>query len=249
MEAVFRTDVGKLREHNEDAGDLFYKEDMILAIVADGMGGHRAGDVASEMAVKALKDAWDHHPPKNEYGAIKRWLTEEIQRANDAVFQKSIADESYRGMGTTLVASVIYEGGLVIGHVGDSRAYRLQPPSMVQLTSDHSLVNELVKSGQLKPEEAENHPRKNVVTRALGTQAEVEVEVGYYEFPKQSTLLLCSDGLSDKLLEKDIEETLLGDREIDGSADALVQKALERGGEDNITVLLVYHNVDGEGHP
>ncbi|QQK78336.1 Stp1/IreP family PP2C-type Ser/Thr phosphatase [Salicibibacter cibarius] len=245
METVFRTDVGNVRRHNEDAGGLFYGEGMTLAVVADGMGGHRAGDVASGMVVEALRDSWQDHPPKNEISDIKDWLRAEIKRANRAVYNKSIDEAAFNGMGTTVVASVLYKGTMVVAHVGDSRAYRLQSRMIEQITSDHSLVNELVKKGELSPEEAENHPRKNVLTRAIGTEEEIDVDVDVYDFPARAVLLLCSDGLSDKLGEMDVEAMLSSENSIIEAADALIREALARGGEDNISVILAHHDEEG----
>ncbi|QQK81960.1 Stp1/IreP family PP2C-type Ser/Thr phosphatase [Salicibibacter cibi] len=245
METVFRTDVGNVRRHNEDAGGLFYGEGMMLAVVADGMGGHRAGDVASKMVVEALRDSWQDHPPQNEISEIKDWLQAEIKRANRAVFNKSIDEAAFKGMGTTVVASVLYNDTIIIAHVGDSRAYRFQSQTLEQITSDHSLVNELVRNGQLSSDEAENHPRKNVLTRAIGTEEEIEVEVGTFDFPGRAVLLLCSDGLSDKLGEMDVGATLSGENSMAEAADALIQEALERGGEDNVSIILVHHDEEG----
>ncbi|QDI92994.1 Stp1/IreP family PP2C-type Ser/Thr phosphatase [Salicibibacter halophilus] len=245
METVFRTDVGNVRSHNEDAGGLFYGEDMTLAVVADGMGGHRAGDVASEMVVEALRESWQNHPPQNDIDAIKDWLEKEIKRANRAVFSKSSDEVAFKGMGTTVIASVLYNDMMVVAHVGDSRAYRLQSRTIEQVTSDHSLVNELVKKGQLSRDEAENHPRSNVLIRAIGTEEEIEVDVGAHDFSPHSVLLLCSDGLSDKLGEMDVEAKLIGVDSMAEAADALIQEALARGGEDNISVILAHHDEEG----
>ncbi|WP_090397500.1 Stp1/IreP family PP2C-type Ser/Thr phosphatase [Natribacillus halophilus] len=245
MEAVFRTDVGKMRAHNEDAGGIFDDEDMTLALVADGMGGHKAGDVASQMVMEALREAWKQRPPQR--GEIDAWLKAEIKKANYAVFQKSLADDAFKGMGTTLVASVIYDNAMIIAHVGDSRAYRFHSSTSEQLTSDHSLVNEMVKTGQLPSEEAENHPRKNVLTRALGTVEEIDVDISEFDFPDTATLLLCSDGLSDRLGQKDIEETLRSKNTVAEAADALIQAALDRGGEDNISLILAHRDMNEEG--
>ncbi|AXF55433.1 Stp1/IreP family PP2C-type Ser/Thr phosphatase [Salicibibacter kimchii] len=242
METVFRTDVGNVRSHNEDAGGFFDGERMTLVVVADGMGGHRAGDVASGMVLEALRDSWQNHPPENDINAIKDWLQTEIKRANRAVFSKSADEAAFKGMGTTVVAAVLYNDTMVVAHVGDSRAYRLQSQTLEQVTSDHSLVNELVKNGQLFPDEAENHPRKNVLTRAIGTEEEIDVDVDAYAFPPRSVLLLCSDGLSDKLAETDLEAMLSSEASMAEVADALIRQALDRGGEDNVSVILAHHD-------
>ena len=179
------TDVGRVREGNEDA---YLVDDATgLVAVADGMGGHRAGEVASATALEALRAAITHGRP----------LRESMQDANEAVFTKSLTDEELRGMGTTLTAATLVTGGTVlVGHVGDSRAYLLHDGELRQVTVDHSLVEELVREGRLTADEAAVHPQRSIITRALGVDASVEVDVYPVELAPGDRLLLCSDGLT-----------------------------------------------------
>src|SRR6266508_4001901 len=179
------TDVGRVREGNEDA--YLVDDTMGLVAVADGMGGHRAGEVASATALEALRAAVTSGRP----------LRESIQDANEAVFTKSLTDTSLRGMGTTLTAGTLASGGtLLVGHVGDSRAYLLHDGELKQVTVDHSLVEELVREGRLTADEAAVHPQRSIITRALGVDASVEVDVYPVELATGDVLLFCSDGLT-----------------------------------------------------
>ncbi|MBO9598313.1 MAG: Stp1/IreP family PP2C-type Ser/Thr phosphatase, partial [Cohnella sp.] len=211
-----------------------------VAIVADGMGGHRAGDVASGLAVDSIVaslQAWKREEAATDKSELVR---EWIRKANDVVFETASLNEQYHNMGTTVVLAVI-EGDIGwIGHIGDSRAYRYREGELSQLTDDHTLVNELAKSGQLSPEEAATHPRRNVLTRALGTDRDVEADVRSFDWQPGDRLVLCSDGLSglveQSLLLKAIEDN---DADLDAQADRLIDLALDAGGDDNVTVVLV----------
>ena len=191
------TDVGRVREGNEDA--YLVDDAMGLVAVADGMGGHRAGEVASATALEALRSAITHGRP----------LRESMQDANEAVFTKSLTDAELRGMGTTLTAATLVTGGTVlVGHVGDSRAYLLHDGELRQVTVDHSLVEELVREGRLTADEAAVHPQRSIITRALGVDASVEVDVYPVELAPGDRLLLCSDGLTGMVQAETIAGTL-----------------------------------------
>jgi protein phosphatase len=222
------TDVGRVREGNEDA--YLVDDAMGLVAVADGMGGHRAGEVASATALEALRSAITHGRP----------LRESMQDANEAVFTKSLTDEELRGMGTTLTAATLVTGGTVlVGHVGDSRAYLLHDGELRQVTVDHSLVEELVREGRLTADEAAVHPQRSIITRALGVDASVEVDVYPVELAPGDRLLLCSDGLTGMVQAETIAGTLRREEDPARAAAALIDAANVAGGEDNITAVVV----------
>jgi PPM family protein phosphatase len=228
--AAGKSDTGRRRLRNEDA--FIFKPPLFA--VADGMGGARAGEVAAGLAAAAFEEA----------GAEIRGsdaVAELIVEANRRIWERSVADPRTAGMGTTVTAALVdaEAGTVAIGHVGDSRAYLLRRGSLEQLTTDHSLVAELVQSGVLTPEEAERHPQRSAITRALGTEATVDVD-GFTVVAEPGDLyLICSDGLSTMLSDDQMAaaiESAGGDP--DAAADALIRVANEHGGEDNITVVL-----------
>lgn len=243
-----RSDVGRIRPVNEDrawAAEL--PSGATAAIVADGMGGHQAGDVASQLAVDTFREAMMSVQAGLTHEQAKTALCQAILQANEAVFDLAARNEHYRNMGTTVVAALLLEDSGFIGHIGDSRAYKQRGDTLRLLTEDHTLVNELAKSGQISPEEAASHPRRNVLTRALGTEREVEVDLKGFSWLPGDRLLLCSDGLYAMVSEEAMRDTLLDDSlDIDAKADRLIELALEAGGEDNVTVLLIDH---GGEHP
>jgi serine/threonine protein phosphatase PrpC len=221
------TDPGRKRRHNEDA---FVFEPPLFAI-ADGMGGAQAGEVASRLAAAALRESGAHT------GGEQR-IVDLIQEANRRVYDRSSTDPNTFGMGTTITVALVEDGRVAFGHVGDSRAYLIREGVMEQVTEDHSLVNELLKSGKLSPEEAESHPQKSVITRALGTDPDVDVDTFTIEAVDGDLFLLCSDGLTDMVEEATILELVERSRsDIDAALKALVRAANRGGGEDNITVV------------
>ncbi|WP_233566741.1 Stp1/IreP family PP2C-type Ser/Thr phosphatase [Cohnella endophytica] len=241
MKTVLRSHVGKVRQVNEDkAWSGHLAGGITAAIVADGMGGHLAGDVASALAVDSLVQSL-----QGAGGAITVQggaviLKEMIRKANQVVYDTASMNEQYHNMGTTVVVALLDGNAGLIGHIGDSRAYRLREGRLELLTEDHTLVNELTKSGQLSPEEAAHHPRRNVLTRALGTDRSVEADVQEIVWQNGDVLLLCSDGLSG-LVEPDIVQATLGEAKdpLEQHAQKLVDLAMAAGGDDNITVVLV----------
>ena len=221
------TDTGRKRRHNEDA---FVVEPPLFA-VADGMGGAQAGELASGLAAAALKDV-------QEPGSGEKRVDELIQQANRRVYERQSQDASASGMGTTMTVALVEDGRVVIGHVGDSRAYLLRGRSLEQLTEDHSLVAELVRSGKLSPEEAEDHPQRSVITRALGTDPDVDVDTFSVETEPGDLFLICSDGLTSMVDDETIRAELTRNRsDLRSAAKALVRAANNGGGEDNITVV------------
>lgn len=196
MNAVFKTDRGKVRQHNEDNGGVFINpEGVRFAIVADGMGGHRAGDVASLMAVEHLSNHWMESKSINTAQDAEIWLSENIGKVNRILFEHARENTECQGMGTTIVAAICTDKFATIANIGDSRCYLNNESGFKQVTEDHSLVNELVRSGQITKEDAEHHPRKNVLLRALGTEPAVELDVMTIIFEEGDILILCSDGL------------------------------------------------------
>jgi len=226
IDAGVATDTGQVREGNEDA----YLVEPPLYAVADGMGGHRGGEVASQLALETIADLF-------RKGDIP--LAEQVRRANRAVFERSGADRSVAGMGTTLTAALVQGDLAHLLHVGDSRAYLLRAGSLRQLTEDHTLVNRMVKAGEITPEEAEVHPHRNVITRSLGTEADVDVDEQNVGLLDGDRLLLCSDGLTGMLTEDQVQAILEATPNAQEAADRLVRAANRAGGVDNITVVVL----------
>jgi PPM family protein phosphatase len=223
------TDVGRVRDGNED--DFIDQSNRLgLVAVADGMGGHRAGEVASATALEALRAAV----------ASGQSLRDAIEGANDAVLEKSVSDQELAGMGTTLTAGMLgSDGYLVVGHVGDSRAYLVRDGELTQITDDHSLVEEMVRGGELTREQAEVHPRRSIITRALGIDPEVEVDEYPIELRPGDRILFCSDGLTAMVRPDEIASILSREHDPKRTAQLLVDAANAAGGEDNITAVIV----------
>lgn len=240
MKAVFMTDQGRVRQHNEDNGGIFINSSgQRLAIVADGMGGHRAGDVASEMTLSSLKIFWEKTEAIQTAEDAENWLKQHIDQVNAILYEHSKENSECEGMGTTIVAAICTDRFSTIANIGDSRCYILNESGLQQLTEDHSLVNELVRSGQITKEDAEHHPRKNVLLRALGTEAAVEMDIKTITFEEGDLLLLCSDGLSNKVAVSEMGEILKSGRNLEEKAAVLIEQANRNGGEDNITLVIV----------
>ncbi|EFM12956.1 protein serine/threonine phosphatase [Paenibacillus curdlanolyticus YK9] len=241
MNTANRTDIGRVRQENEDShwvGEL--QGGIVAAVVADGMGGHLAGEVASKLTVDALSASLGAVAPGMSNEDCEALLRSAIKSANEIVFDTASGNERYSNMGTTVVVAVIEGERAVIGHVGDSRIYRLDADGLIQLTDDHTLVNELLKSGQITAEEAAHHPRRNVIMRAVGTDPEVEADVSITSLSSSDLLMLCSDGLTDMVSHEQMLATLQSETlDLDGKADRLIQLALQAGGDDNITVILL----------
>ena len=250
------TDVGQERDHNEDSFGVY--PEYSLFIVADGMGGHRAGDVASKIAVESVEEffkqtekddiTWPFQFDPNSPFSVNRFLTA-IQLGNSRIFQKSTREEECQGMGTTVVGllSIEHNNSMHVAHVGDSRCYRLRNNVLEGVTLDHSLINDYLKAAPDLTEEQIAELPSNVITRALGMQDKVLVDLQTIENEVGDILLLCSDGLNGMLTDDEIKETIESNREnLDQAAAALVERANEHGGEDNITVVLVEVVDDGK---
>lgn len=240
MKAIFMTDKGRVRPNNEDSGGVFVnRRGQRLAIVADGMGGHRAGDVASAMTVSALQEMWENTEEIQTADEAEEWLRTNIVKVNAMLFEHARTNTECDGMGTTVEAVIVTNHFTTVAHVGDSRSYILNTSGFKQLTEDHTLVNELVRTGQISEEDAEHHPRKNVILRALGTEQDVKIDVKTIMFEEEDFLLLCSDGLSNKVNKEEMIRVLQDGSTLEEKAATLIQIANENGGEDNITLCLL----------
>jgi protein phosphatase len=221
------TDPGRRRRHNEDA----YVLEPPLFAVADGMGGAQAGEIASRIAASVLRDSAG---PSGEETVVSL-----IQEANRRVYESAATDDARSGMGTTITAALVEDGSVRIGHVGDSRAYVIRDGRLEQLTEDHSLVAELVRSGRLSPEEADVHPQRSVITRVLGTDPDVDVDTFSVEARAGDVFMLCSDGLTSMVDDRTILDVVERNRSsLERAARALVEAANRGGGEDNITIVV-----------
>lgn len=229
IEAI--TDVGLVRKSNEDS--YLINERLGLFAVADGMGGHAAGEIASSLAVNTLEQAIVN------FGEGEAALEQAIQQANQEIYRQSTLKPSLRGMGTTMTAVYFYRGKTYIGHVGDSRAYLINGPETRLLTRDHSLVGELVRCGQISEEEAKHHPQRHIVTRALGTEPEVQIDILAPDLTGGEGILLCTDGLSNVVETAEIGAAFRSVHDPATVLESLKQLALARGGHDNITAVYV----------
>jgi protein phosphatase len=235
-----QTDPGRIRANNEDA--VTVDETAQFAVLADGMGGYNAGEVASGMATALIRselgNCLSQAGAQPTIGEIKRAVEAIVARANREIFEASVATPHYEGMGTTLVLAVFREQKLLVGHIGDSRCYRLRGNKFLQITKDHSLLQEQLDAGWLTPNQALNSPIRNLVTRALGVAGEVMLELHEHQVLAGDLYLLCSDGLSDMVQDTEIVKILRQRPVSQKMADDLVEKANENGGKDNITVVL-----------
>lgn len=239
MKVSSATSVGRIRPLNEDA---YYvsppkDSDAVLAVVADGMGGHNAGEVASKKAVRILRQIVPTECD-DDHKDVKELLMRAVEDANREIYEMSIRDDGMSGMGTTVTACVAKEGQVTAVQVGDSRLYLIRRNKMTQITKDHSLVEMLIDSGTITKEEARVHPQKNVITRAVGTDKTVEADIYEFATKKSDIILLCSDGLVNMVEDKEIL-SIIHEEKFDNVADKLVERAENAGGTDNITVILI----------
>ena len=240
MKVFANTDVGKIREMNQDNYYISNENDSIkLYIVADGMGGYKGGEIASKLAIESAKNyiCNNFNEIKKEKGQILELIRNAIEYANMVVYEKSKELEDLNGMGTTIDVCLIYSNRVYIGHVGDSRVYRARKEFFRKLTVDHSYVEQLVKEGNITKEEAYNHPKKNMLTKALGCTAYVEPDIMVKGFLKDDILLMCTDGLTNMLKDSKIYEIIKENPEM--ASINLVQRANEQGGYDNITAVII----------
>jgi protein phosphatase len=234
------TDVGMVRDNNQDSYFVPVNEDIPLFVVADGMGGHKAGEIASNMAINIIKDTFLKLKilPMDEI-SITKLIEQSIKEANEKIYLRSIEKEAYSGMGTTVTLAYIINRKLCIGHVGDSRAYLFKDENLIQITEDHSLVNELVKNGSITLEEAKTHPQRNIITRAVGTSETIEMDIVVREYEEGNILLLCSDGLTSMVKDSQIQDILSKEKNIQKACENLVSLSNDNGGYDNTTVIAI----------
>ena len=241
LKAFAVSDVGRRRESNEDS--FLMEQGHGLFAVADGMGGHAAGEIASRLAIETLKEALQRDAPDRSVANAddaSTWLRDAVVEANRRIWESIRLHEERRGMGTTVVVLLRTGDDAVIGHVGDSRIYLLRGGTLHRMTSDHSWVNEQVKLGLLSDDEAQRHPMRNIVTRALGSRPEVIVDLVTAGVLPGDVFVLCSDGLNTMLSDDEIREILEAHREDpEAAGTSLVDAANQRGGEDNVTVVVI----------
>lgn len=240
MDTFGLSDVGCVRELNEDCFCIhgFNEERDGFCVLADGMGGHNAGEVASQHAVKFVADDMQKLLYEKS-GGIPGKINEAVRDANSKIYKMSCENEIHKGMGTTIVVAFISDGAAFIANVGDSRAYAVRGDEIVQITKDHSVVAELMMSGMITPEEARKHPQKNIITRAVGTDEDVAADVFEYDFAEGDVLLMCSDGLSTMLDDSEIYEIVNSEENSENTVRRLIDTAKEKGGIDNITVICI----------
>lgn len=244
MHAVGLTDVGRVRSINQDSFHLIKEKN--ISIVADGMGGHAAGDQASKIAVKTITDildAYDFSEEEGESGmSVEELVRYSLQEANEQILLASLSNQHLQGMGTTAIVAVESKGKLFIGHVGDSRTYLIRNQKISQITEDHSVVQQLVKAGAISEAEAEVHPYKNVITRCLGMQANVEPDTLEMVLEPGDRILMCSDGLSNMVSDATMEQFVNESETPELTCQKLIDLANENGGTDNITAVLLYND-------
>ncbi len=232
------TDIGKKRKMNQD---YVYTSEMPvgplpnLFLVADGMGGHKAGDYASKCAIETIVETVESSRDTETVSVLEK----AIRRANDVVRQTAESDEAMNGMGTTLVAATLDGDRLCVANVGDSRLYIVGGREIRQITRDHSLVEEMVRMGGLKREQAKNHPEKNIITRAIGAEDEIDIDFFSVELKPGDVVLMCTDGLTNMIEDEEIRMILHGQRDLVEKAESLVNAANNNGGKDNIAVVLI----------
>jgi len=236
---------GKVRKSNEDCYFIPARDHALsnLFMVADGMGGHNAGDIASKMVVESILNYFaEKEQDIDQAKDIRDFIVESIEQANEKVYTSSVTESQLSGMGTTLTLAYFHQGKVCIGHVGDSRGYWIGKEGIKQITKDHSLVQELLENGSISPDELSSHPQKNIITRALGTEKTVKVD--YYEISvsENDRILLCTDGLTNHVDLNSNLELLTSDLSPDKIAEILGKQALDSGGFDNITVVIIQYS-------
>lgn len=239
METAYQTDIGRQRSQNQDRVCVFRNGENILAIVTDGIGGNRSGDVAATIAIHQLGHQFTTAAPKDELEA-KSWFQDQVLAANSLVLKKSTEKSIYHGMGTTMVAALFMGNSrVIVANIGDSRGYIYHDQQLTQITVDHSLVNELVKNGDLSEDAARVSPQNNIITRAIGISEDAKIEVNAFPLNQGDKILLCTDGLFKMVTNEEIKEILeIPEQSLGDQCHQLVDLANEAGGPDNVTVLI-----------
>lgn len=236
------TDIGKRREINEDSYFVYRNQNLLGGMVADGMGGENAGEIASSMACDIVKEyIMNEFNPDMDYFKLAEVVKLAFNEANDRIFRLSKQNERLDGMGTTATLAIIYKGKLIVVHVGDSRVYLIDDDGIRQCTKDHSYVQELLSRGEITKEFAENHPAKNYITRAVGSDNILKADITVSDYHGE-TVVICSDGLSNMLCDSQIEEIVKANEDLQFAAVEMITLANKKGGPDNITVIAFSDN-------
>ena len=246
MKTFYLTDAGKVRSHNEDSVIITKNTsgDYLMA-VADGMGGHSAGEIASSIVVSHLSKCFNESFCNMEKSKAVNWIREMATEVNDLIFSYAAEHPESKGMGTTLVMALVTNDYVLIGNIGDSSGFVVKDGQMHKVTYDHTLVNLLLKAGELTPEEAKDHPKKNVLMKALGANNPIDIDIFDCDMDI-SSILLCSDGLTSMLEEEQIEKVLLSEIEIEDKVIKLIRKSNNRGGTDNISIAYLEFSESGD---
>ncbi len=226
---------GRVRSENQDSYQIVESQDYSILAVADGMGGHNGGSVASSLAIEGL-DEYDF-----KINDLKDSISGYLKLVNKKIIEKGLAESEYQGMGTTLTLAMIYKDELTIGHIGDSRAYLWRKQRLTQLSDDHSYVGELLRNNLISKSEAKDHPKKNLLTKALGVDQEVDVDVVEFKLEPNDILLLCSDGLTNMVSERELIDILSSELSLQEQAEKMGRLANQAGGYDNITAIVYRH--------
>ena len=246
MKSFFLTDTGKVRDHNEDSVIILKNSNNeYLLAVADGMGGHSAGEIASSLAIDYLVNSFNDNFDKLDKVQAVNWIREKVVRINELIFEYVNKHPESKGMGTTLVIAIVTNNYILFGNIGDSSGFVLKDEHLHKVTYDHTLVNLLMKAGELTEEEAKDHPKKNVLMKALGANDPIDIDIFDCDM-NISSILLCSDGLTNMLDVEQIEKVLISDLEIEEKVIKLIRKCNNRGGTDNISIAYLSLEESGE---
>lgn len=235
------TDVGKKRKENQDSYYINYDDSLPVFAVADGMGGHNGGEIASNITVEVIKNNVNIYLKRVIEGKlhIEKFIKRTLELSNSEIYNTALKNKEYIGMGTTVTMGAILDGKVYIGHIGDSRAYIIREDNIKRITEDHSLVSELLKKGSITEEEAINHPQKNVITRALGTDENPDIDIFNFDLNEEDVILLCTDGLTNMIKEEEIKKIINMSKDIQEVCNTLVNIANENGGYDNSTAVII----------
>lgn len=241
MRAVGKTDTGILRKNNEDTIYVYQSKGELenISIVADGMGGHNAGEIASRSAIEYFLEYFTDKFDKGEFENILYLMADAVTYSNANVYKNSFKDEAYNGMGTTFLCAIIFDKKLKICHIGDSRLYLFRNNELKQITEDHALVADMVRKGEITEEEARNHPNRNVITRSLGTSENVLIDTFEIDIEDDDIILMCSDGLNTMLEDDRIKRIVSSGESLETMVDSLIVEAKFEGGFDNVSVIIM----------
>lgn len=240
MKIIAKTDIGLVRATNEDTFTYIVKdENNFMAFVCDGMGGHLGGSYASSKTVEFLNDAYEKLDPSSSNKNLGVWLFDTLQSANEYIYEQSLANENLKGMGTTVSGVIMLNGEIYYAHIGDSRIYAYSKDNLQQVTTDHTYVNTLLLNGLITFKQAQKHPKRHVLTNALGIKRKVSVDIGQIRLKDDENLLICTDGVHNLLDGKKLTKLLNEEIDIELKINMIKEKVLSLGGLDNITLILL----------